>query len=219
MSRNNKSKVLIDDSLVDVSDLKVIAEAKIENMNLNQLLTEVESNHYVRNYSNQKVKDELTKTYNNYVAEASELQKKIDNYKSMIQAGTMINANYDNYIKCMDRKVVVDYQVEVYDGFLNHGVESSDFEKKLSNVVSELRSITEELTKVQKATYQDESNTIYFAKNSIVATTGSISTIVVIAMSIVFGLLVASIVNIVLGYKKYKDEKKCQKATENSENE
>ena len=207
MSKNNKSKVLIDDNLVEISDLKVIAEAKIENLKLNQLLTEVESNHYVRNYSNQKVKDELTTIYNNYVAESSELQKKIDNYKSMIQAGTMINANYDNYIRCMDRKVVVDYQVEVYDGFVNHGVESKEFEDKLANVVTELRTITDELTKIQKTTYQDDSNTIYFANNNIVETTGGINTVIIVAVALVLGLIIAAIVNLVMGYSSFKEEK------------
>ena len=207
VNNGNKTKVIIDDKLVDISDLKAIAEAKIESLNLNLYLKEVEANHYVRNYSDQKIKDKLNDIYNNYVAEASELQKKIDNYNAMIQAGTMLNANYENYIKCMDRKVVVDYQVEVYEGFVNHGVESQAFEDKLANVVSTLREITDELTSVQKATYQDDSNAIYYANNNVVQKTGGINVLIIIAGSFVFGLVVAAIVNLVLGYSKYKEQK------------
>ena len=207
MALENKTKVSIDGNIVEISALKVDADNKIQDLSISLYLTEVESKHYVRNYSSQEVKDGLTTTYNNYVAESTELQKKIDNYNSMIQAGTMLNANYENYVKCMDRKIIVDHQVEVYEGFVNHGVESAEFEARLANAVSTLRSITDDLTKVQKSIYKDSSNAIYFAKNKIVETTGDISIFIVIVAAFVLGVIVAAIVNLIMGYSKFKEEK------------
>ena len=207
MALENKTKVSIDGNVVEISALKVDANNKLQDLSISLYLTEVESKHYVRNYSSQEVKDELTTTYNNYVAESTELQKKIDNYNSMIQAGTMLNANFENYVKCMDRKIIVDHQVEVYEGFVNHGVESAEFEARLANAVSTLRSITDDLTKVQKSIYKGDSNAIYFAKNNIVEETGDINIFIVIVAALVLGVIVAAIVNLIMGYSKFKEEK------------
>ncbi|MBQ6782387.1 MAG: hypothetical protein IJP63_00085 [Acholeplasmatales bacterium] len=207
MALENKTKVSIDGNVVEISALKVDADNKLQDLSISLYLTEVESKHYVRNYSSQEVKDELTTIYNNYLAESSELQKKIDNYNSMIQAGAILNANYENYVKCMDRKIIVDHQVEVYEGFVNHGVESAEFEARLANAVSTLRSITDDLTKVQKSIYKDSSNAIYFAKNNIVEETGDINIFIVIVAALVLGVIVAAIVNLIMGYSKFKEEK------------
>ena len=222
MALENKTKVSIDGNIVEISALKVDADNKLQDLSISLYLTEVESKHYVRNYSSQEVKDELTTIYNNYVAESTELQKKIDNYNSMIQAGTMLNANFENYVKCMDRKIIVDHQVEVYEGFVNHGVESAEFEARLANAVSILRSITDDLTKVQKSIYKGDSNTIYFAKNNIVEETGDINIFIVIVAAFVLGAIVAAIVNLIMGYSKFKegkfqklDTKKEETKTEN----
>lgn len=217
MALENKTKVSIDGNVVEISALKVDADNKLQDLSISLYLTEVESKHYIRNYSSQEVKDELTTTYNNYVAESTELQKKIDNYNSMIQAGTMLNANYENYVKCMDRKIIVDHQVEVYEGFVNHGVESAEFEARLANAVSTLRSITDDLTKVQKSIYKGDSNAIYFAKNNIVEETGDINIFVIILAAFVLGVLASSIVNLAYGYSSYKLEKINKKENNKTE--
>ncbi len=205
-SQFGKSKVLIEDKLVDINELKIVAEAKIDKLNIDLLLKEVESNHYVRNYSDQKVKTYITNIYNNLLVEASELQEKIDNYNSMIQAGTMINANYNNYIACMDRKVIVDYDVKVYEGYVNNGVESQEIEEKLSDIVSNLRLLTEEMTEVQKEIYQKDLNTVFYENNSVVSITGTLGLVIVLGISIIIGVVLAAIINLILGLSKYKND-------------
>jgi len=210
-SQYGKTKVLIDNKLVDINELKVVAQSKIDTLDLGLYVNEVEANHYVRNYSNQMVKDEIQNTYNNLLAEQAELEQKINNYNSMIQKDTMINANYANYINCMDKKVEVDYNVEVYKGYIDYGIESPAFEAKLSNVVSILKDITDEMTEVQKEIYQEDLNTIFYQYNSVVFETGNLSTLIVVAASLVLGFILAAFVNLILGYSAYKNEKNSSK--------
>ncbi len=206
-SHYGKTKVLIDNKLVDINELKVVAQSKIDTLSLSLYLNEVEANHYVRNYSNQMVKDEIQNTYNNLLAEQAELEQKINNYNSMIQKDTMINANYANYINCMDRKVEVDYSVEVYKGYIDYGIESPTFEAKLSNVVSILKDITDEMTEVQKEIYQEDLNTIFYQYNSVVFETGTMSTLLILVIGVVLGIVLAAIVNLIFGYNTYKNDK------------
>ncbi len=213
-SQYGKYKVMLDGKLIDINEMKVVAQSKIDVLHLDLYINEVESNHYVRNLSDQKVRDKIQETYNNLVAAQAELDQKINNYNSMIQAGTMLNANYNNYIYCMDKKVEVDYNVEVYKGYLDNGIESPEFEAKLNEIVNILRDITEELTFVQKEIYQEELNTIFYEYNSVVTEAGKLSSIIVIAVSVVVGLVIAAIVNLVLGYSKYKNEKNISKSNQ-----
>lgn len=215
-SQYGKTKVLIDNKLVDINELKVVAQSKIDTLGLELYISEVEANHYVRNYSDPKVKEDILETYNNLVAEQLELEQKINNYNSMIQAGTMLNANYNNYIYCMDKKVEVDYTVEVYKGYIDYGTESPEFEVKLANVVSILKTITEELTEVQKEIYQEDLNTIFYQYNSVVFETGKLNSVIIICASLVLGFILSAIVNLVLGYSSYKNNKFQNKNNEDA---
>ena len=206
-SQYGKTKVLIDNKLVDINELKVVAQSKIDTLSISLYLNEVESNHYVRNYSDPEIRDDIQNTYNNLVAEQAELEQKINNYNSMIQAGTMLNANYANYIYCMDRKVEVDYNVEVYKGYIDYGIESPEFEAKLSKVVTVLREITEEMTEVQKEIYQEDLNTIFYQYNSVVTETGRIKTLIILVIGTIAGLVLGALINLVLGYNHYMNEK------------
>ena len=121
---------------------------------------------------------------------------------------------------CEYQKVEVDYQVQVYSGFINYGNESPAFEEKLVDNVNVLRGITEELTNVQKAIYQNDKNTIYFKTNSIVIENGTINTIIVLVLSFAVGIVAAGIVNLIIGCSNNKEMAKAKEesSVNNTEN-
>ncbi len=203
-----KNKVVVNgDDLTELIVLKNDAQSKIDNLRLNELIIEAQDRHYVRDYSKQEIKNKILNIYQNLLAEQQELQAKIDNYNTMIQSGTMLNANYNNYVYCLDRKVEVDKDVLVYKGYIDNGVESLDFEKKLENIVTTLNEITNEFTAVQKDTYQEKYNVVFYKNNSKIVETGHVRTLIAIAVAFVAGLVFAAIINIILGYSKYKTMK------------
>lgn len=198
--------------LVKFNELKNISKSRIDSLGLTLLLSEVESNSYVRNLSDPKVKEAISIKYENLKAEASKLQNVVDNYKSMLENISVINENqFTEFIKAVDRKAVVDNQVKVYEGY-NDPTKAKDssetgIEDELIQAIDELESITNILTSAQKRAYSDAASAVYYETNKVVSKTGNLNIFLVIAISIVAGILISSVINIIISIGAYKNAK------------
>ena len=88
---------------------------------------------------------------------------------------------------------------------IDNGATTDDtaFKNKLNNAYEALVDLTNETTELKK-TVVLQNQKIYFNSNSVVTAEGGFSTLVTIGASIVLGLGVAVLVNLVLDYEKYK---------------
>lgn len=208
--------------LVKFNELKNLASSRIDSLGLTLLLSEVESNHYVRNLSDPNVQAELNTKYSNLKAEAEKLDSIVTNYKNMMSNISVINEEqFTEFIKAVDRKAIVDYQVHVYEGYCGPDAKESDeVEVKLKKAIDELQSITNILTLAQKGVYSSSASTVYYSTNKVVTPTSNINVFIAIIIGIVVGVIVAGVVNCILDVSNYKtakygnNENKTEKTTE-----
>lgn len=198
--------------LVKFNELKNISKSRIDALGLTLLLSEVESNSYVRNLNDPKVQEQIATKYNNLKAEAQKLESVVNNYKAMLSNISVINENqFSEFIKAVDRKAVVDNQVLVYEGY-NDPTKAKDsseteIEEELVNAINELESITNILTSAQKSAYSDAASAVYYSTNKVVSKTGNLNIFLVLAISAVAGIFISSIVNLIVSLGTYKKSK------------
>ena len=205
--KTGMKSVTIDDKLYALSDLKNVANTKVDKLELQLLINEAELNHYVRNYSSTEVQNALVLKRDSLQYESNQLKDIIDNYHDMMTGGNLTNTAMNQYVSYLDRKAEVDKELKVYDAYVSSGVDSTPIEAKVTKAYNELKNLTDELTEVQKASYREDLTSVYYEKNSVVTESKRFSTIIIVAISLVAGLLVAIIVNLVMGVSKYKELK------------
>ena len=201
--------VYYDGKMVKFNELKNISSSRIDALGLSLLLSQVEDNHYVRNKDNADVQKKLQLKYANLQSEKKKLDSIVANYKDMMSNISVLNEEqFTEFIKAVERKAVVDYQVGVYAGYTGpDATDSPETEVAIEDAIEELTEITNILTAAQKRAYSGSASTVYYSTNKVVSKTGNISVYISIIAAIVIGIVVAGIVNCVFDLSKYKSMK------------
>ena len=202
--------VYYDGKMVKFNELKNISSSRIDALGLSLLLSQVEDNHYVRNKDNADVQKKLQLKYANLQSEKKKLDSIVANYKDMMSNISVLNEEqFTEFIKAVERKAVVDYQVGVYAGYTGpDATDSPETEVAIEDAIEELTEITNILTAAQKRAYSGSASTVYYSTNKVVSETGNINLIISLVGSLIIGILVSGIVNIVLDLSKYKSMRK-----------
>ena len=184
------------------------------------LESELKDNIYVRNYD--ATKDEYESKYEHYCALYASNNNKIDvleekvnsiltvagsssvdvsAYTELIVQYTVENMEYSEYIKYYGN-VLGKFDTTNPDYIEKAtSAENEAFELKIQSYYSKLFEYTKTYTDVLKEVI-NSNDSVYFNKSSVITQNGGLSTIMALAVSIVFGFVVACCTNLIIDRKK-----------------
>lgn len=184
------------------------------------LESELKDNIYVRNYD--ATKDEYESKYEHYCALYASNNNKIDvleekvnsiltaagsssvdvsAYTDLIVEYTVENMEYSEYIKYYGN--VLGKFDTTDPNYIEKAtdLENAAFELKIQSYYSKLLEYTKTYTDVLKEVI-NSNDSVYFNKSSIITQNGGLSTIMALAVSLVFGFVVACCTNLIIDRKK-----------------
>lgn len=185
---------------------------------INALSTEIVENGYVKdltayqNYLKSKIYDLNIELKNNKTT-IVQLENEIETIVSKV--GSLSNANLDSYNSQIAtlkiRNVEIESQLEIYNSYLNTDSKTytdaqlQDFENRLNNYKEKIESFTNTFA----ADYKEivESSSVLYNTASKLTIDGGMSTIMVIVVSFIAGIVVACIINLCCDYKLLKEDK------------
>ena len=194
-----------------ISSLQKKAVKAIDNLNLNTLKEELSVNDYVYDYQNTLPlleiqiayqKDQKVLVENKITSISAEIDRQL---AASSGASATIEGLNTQLAELLIKKEDLDNSITKLQSKIDNGATTDDtaFKNKLNNAYEALVDLTNETTELKK-TVVLQNQKIYFNSNSVVTAEGGFSTLVTIGASIVLGLGVAVLVNLVLDYEKYK---------------
>ena len=188
-------------------------EVYFNNNSLKSLYDEISLNGYVM--ENDAYINELMIKKNTLLYQKNVNQLKLNEFEDRI--ANIINSTSSNsvvlvesytqeIVKLVNESYEIDSQISAIDDKLNSTADSTLFDSKLTTYRNKLDEFAKQLSKVEKELVNTNSN-VYYQYNSVIKTIGSINIIVAGLGSLFIGFMIASIVNICLGYSALNKKK------------
>ncbi|MCR4898723.1 MAG: hypothetical protein K5892_05790 [Acholeplasmatales bacterium] len=202
-----------ENSKVKLTELRNNASSAIDSLYLDTLKPEIERNYYVLNYDS--VLEELKTRKSNYEMESQNIQNIITALQNEIDRQSQTTSNELNakLAEYIIKKVEIDRNIEILDNQITYGntVNSTSFNTKLESNYEVLLGLSNTIKTAEKEIYSTDNMHIYYSTNKIVSKQGGLNIIIIIGASLVCGLVVASVTNLVLDLNKYKKSKEEKK--------
>lgn len=182
--------------------LKLMANLELENLS-----KEVNTKGYVLNYD--KALPELTIKLDDCNARLAVVNTKIESIKSEIgSSGASTTADGLNQIlaNLIVEREDLNTEIEKLNTKISNGktADTKSFDEKLANAYDTLEELTDELTNAHKFVLK-QNQKVYFASKNVVTKTGGLSLLFTIAITVVAGLGVAVLVNLIMDLYNYKE--------------
>ena len=193
-----------------LSDLYAFISKYVSNLYIDNLNTELQNNGYVRNYD--KLISNLQISLDGYNDDLTLINNKINAIKEEINSQssqTTTNSGLNETLASLlvERENIKD-KINKVNNKIENGktTDSSKFLSKLEETYNTLLDLSNDLTLVEQEIYSSNQE-IYYSSNSIIVVEGGFSTIITVLVSLVCGLVIASVVNLSLDHKKlYLDD-------------
>ena len=194
----------------NLSDLYAFISKYVSNLFIDNLNTELQNNGYVRNYdkeiSNLQISldgynDDLTLINNKINA----IKEEINSQSSQTYTNSGLNETLASLL--VERENIKD-KINKVNNKMENGktTDSSKFLSKLEETYNTLLELSNDLTLIEQEIYSSNQE-IYYSSNSIIVVEGGFSTIITVLVSLVCGLVIASVVNLCLDHKQlYSDD-------------
>ena len=194
-----------------ISSLQKKTIKAIDNLNIDILSEELSTNDYVYDYENTlpllniKIdyqKDSLALVEKKITAISDEIDRQLAASGS---AAAMVEGLNAQLAELLIKKEDLSNSITKLQSKIDNGATTDDsvFKQKLNQAYESLVELTNDTTELKK-TVVLQNQKIYFDSNRVVTEQGGFSTLVTVAASVLLGLAVAILVNLVMDYEKYK---------------